>query len=238
MMRWWLSSRAVRITALVAAVVSVVFHAAAITAWVFATLPQPNVEQGSIANHVFYIPPPDRAPTAGGEKTERVTYVKAPIEGPGTGEGARMMGEARPTSADQTVGRDTATTATDTVATRAGPPATGQDSVYSVLDVDTAAVRSTSSAAPAYPLKLLAQHIQGYVDAQYVVDTTGFADTTTFIVLKATHNDFVTSVREALPYMRFSPAKIGTAKVRQLVQQQFSFRITDTNTVAPRVKKP
>jgi protein TonB len=107
-----------------------------------------------------------------------------------------------------------------------------------VLDVDTAVVRTASSAAPAYPLKLLEQHIQGFVNAQYVVDTTGFADTTTFVVLQATHQDFIVAVRDALPYMRFEPAKIGRDKVRQLVQQQFSFRIADTATAAPKVKKP
>jgi hypothetical protein len=41
--------------------------------------------------------------------------------------------------------------------------------------------------------------------------------------------------------MRFSPAKIGSTKVRQLVEQQFSFHIADTATIAAPVaakKKP
>jgi len=115
-----------------------------------------------------------------------------------------------------------------------GPP----DSVFSVLEVDTAVVRSASSAAPAYPLKLLTAHIMGSVSARYVVDTTGFADTASFEVMKSTNPEFTTAVREALPYMRFTPAKIGSVKVRQLVEQQFSFKITDTATVAPPKKKP
>jgi len=109
--------------------------------------------------------------------------------------------------------------------------------VFSVLEVDTAVVRSASSAAPAYPLKLLTAHIMGSVSARYVVDTTGFADTASFEVMKSTNPEFTTAVREALPYMRFTPAKIGSVKVRQLVEQQFSFRITDTVTAPPK-KKP
>jgi protein TonB len=236
MMRLWLQSRTVRTTLAAAAVISVAFHAATITAWVVATLPAPGVDEASIANHVFYIPPPDRTPARGGGTQERVTYVKLADQSIGTGVGPRMMGEARPVTNDETVGRDT--TGKDSLLTHQAPPASGEDSVYSVLDVDTAVVRSASSAAPAYPLKLLEQHVQGFVNAQYVVDTTGFADTTTFVVLQATHQDFVTAVRDALPYMRFQPAKIGHNKVRQLVQQQFSFRITDTSATTPKVKKP
>jgi len=85
---------------------------------------------------------------------------------------------------------------------------------------------------------LLTAHIMGSVSARYVVDTTGFADTASFEVMKSTNPEFTTAVREALPYMRFTPAKIGSVKVRQLVEQQFSFKITDTATVAPPKKKP
>jgi hypothetical protein len=42
------------------------------------------------------------------------------------------------------------------------------------------------------------------------VDTTGFADTSSLRIMSATHPDFVTAVREALPYMRFEPARSGT----------------------------
>lgn len=239
MMRLWLQglrSRRVRATLAAAAVISVLFHAATITAWVVATLPAPGVDDRSIANHVFYIPPPDRTPAQAGGMQEHVTYVKLADQGAGSGVGARMMGEARPVTNDESVGRDT--TGKDSLLTQPAPTVSGPDSVYSVLEVDTAVVRTASSAAPAYPLKLLEQRIQGFVNAQYVVDTTGFADTTTFVVLQATHQDFVAAVRDALPYMRFQPAKIGENKVRQLVQQQFSFRIADTASVAPKAKKP
>lgn len=233
MMRFWFNSYLVRTTLIGAAIVSVVLHAALIAGWVLGTLPTPDVQAGSIANHVFYIPPPDRAPTVVGSG-KVLHYIHDPQVGSGTGDGPRMMGEARPTTIDDTRGD----TAKDSLTAAPLPESVGEDSVYSVLDVDTAVVRSANSAAPAYPLSLLQQHIMGYVNARYVVDTTGFADTTSFIVLKATNPEFVTAVRDALPYMRFAPAKIGPTKVRQLVEQQFSFRISDGDTTTPPKRKP
>jgi hypothetical protein len=99
------------------------------------------------------------------------------------------------------------------------------DSVMSVLDVDSAVVRYAESAAPAYPPDLLAQKIEGSAQVQFVVDTTGFADTSSFEVIWTTHAGFADAVREALPYMRFRPAMFRSRRVRQLVQQPFVFRI-------------
>jgi len=135
--------------------------------------------------------------------------------------------------------KDTATSSgKDSVTAPSVPPTKGQDSVYSVIDVDIAVVRSASSAAPAYPLKLLEKHVTGYVNAQYIVDTTGFADTTSFVVLQSTNTEFTSAVRDVLPYMRFEPARIGLSKVRQLVQQQFTFKITEPVAAAPAKPAP
>ena len=122
--------------------------------------------------------------------------------------------------------------ATDEEAGQSAPPAPPElpagDSVMTVLDVDTAAVRYEDSAAPPYPATMLEKRIEGTVAIQYVVDTTGQADTTSVVILSATHPDFVSSVRSTLPEMRFRPAVMNTHKVRQLVQQLFSFRIDTT----------
>lgn len=238
MMRLWKSSytRPAAALAAASAALSIATHTAIVTAWVLATLPAHNVVNEDISTRTYYIPPPDRVAGQQGTR-ETVHYVDLTREGPGAGDGPRVMGDAHPplVAAEQTVGR----TAPDSVTTPATPPVAGPvDSVFSVLDVDTAVVRSASSAAPAYPLSLLEKHIMGAVAAQYIVDTTGFADTASFVVMKATHPEFVTAVREALPYMRFKPAKIGPMKVRQLVEQQFTFRISDTAKASPRPKKP
>src|ERR1700755_630538 len=135
------------------------------------------------------------------------------------------MGSERPTSNHETIGHEIKAAKASATADSL-PQIESKDSVYSVLEVDTAVVRSATSAAPAYPAKLLAAHVQGFVNARYVVDTTGLADTTTFDVMEATNPEFIVAVKDVLPFMHFQPAKIGPMKVRQLVQQQFSFKIT------------
>jgi len=236
MMRLWANSYSKSTPVGTSATLSVVAHAVVIAACVVGTMPTADFPVDSFANRAIYVPPPDRAPGTRGSR-ETVHYVDLTKEGPGIGDGPRTIGDERPAApiVNETVGRAAAdTTTTPAVAPIPGPP----DSVFSVLEVDTAVVRSASSAAPAYPLKLLTAHIMGSVSARYVVDTTGFADTASFEVMKSTNPEFTTAVREALPYMRFTPAKIGSVKVRQLVEQQFSFKITDTATVAPPKKKP
>jgi protein TonB len=188
----------------------------------------------SVRREPIYLPPPDRAASQGGSR-EAVHYVKLAPEGPGIGEGPRMMGDARPPAAADAIVGDRSK---DTVTSTPVPASTGEDSVYSVLEVDVAVVRAANSAAPAYPLKLLQQHISGSVAAQYIVDTTGFADTSSFQVLNTPRAEFIQAVKDVLPYMRFEPARIGKAKVRQLVEQQFSFKITDAETTAAKPRKP
>lgn len=234
MMRLWADSYAKAAPAVPSAVLSVVVHAAVIAGWVAGTLPSPGIETESFANRVYYIPPPDRAPSQPGSR-EAIQYIKMSEPGPGIGDGPHTVGDARPTMVlDKTVGDQ----AKDSVTTPEAQPSVGQDSVYSVLEVDVAVVRSANSAAPAYPLSMLKAHISGSVKAQYIVDTTGFADTSSLKIMTATHQDFVTAVREALPYMRFEPARIGTMKVRQLVEQQFSFKITTDTTTTAASQKP
>ena len=45
-------------------------------------------------------------------------------------------------------------------------------------------------------------------------------------VLEATHDLFTAAVRDALMHARFTPATVGGRKVRQLVEQTFTFSIT------------
>ena len=73
---------------------------------------------------------------------------------------------------------------------------------------------------------LKSANVEGEVLAQFVVDTTGRADMSTFKVLKSSHELFTTAVRNVLPQMRFYPAEIGGRKVKQMVQQPFTFALT------------
>ena len=107
-----------------------------------------------------------------------------------------------------------------------GPvPAFIPDSVFSVLEVDDMVERYESSAAPIYPPDLLAIGTEGLVQATYVVDTVGLVDTTTIAVERSDDPRFTASVLTALGRMRFRPAKRSGKTVRQLVEQQFRFRI-------------
>jgi protein TonB len=80
--------------------------------------------------------------------------------------------------------------------------------------------------APRYPDMLRSANVEGEVLAQFVVDTTGRADMSTFKVLKATHDLFTNAVRSSLPQMKFYPAEVGGKKVKQLVQMPFQFSLT------------
>jgi periplasmic protein TonB len=235
MMRLLLDSYSKKSPVVSSASLSVLTHAAIITLWVMGTLPTPGMPFDSIRREPIYLPPPDRAPSQGGSR-EAVRYVKlAPTEGPGVGEGPRVMGDARPPAKPDEIVGDRAK---DTVTSTPVPASSGQDSVFSVLEVDIAAVRAANSAAPAYPLKMLQAHISGSVAAQYIVDTTGFADTASFHVLNSPRPEFIQAVKDVLPYMRFEPAKIGNTRVRQLVEQQFTFKFTPAETTVAKPRKP
>jgi protein TonB len=98
------------------------------------------------------------------------------------------------------------------------------DSVFSAIAVDSEVVRYPS-AAPIYPPKLLQSGIEGSVEAEFVVDTTGRVDLSTVSVVNSTDEEFTESVRTALAGAAFRPAWRNLRKVRQLVHQRFSFRL-------------
>jgi protein TonB len=76
-----------------------------------------------------------------------------------------------------------------------------------------------------YPDMLRSANVEGEVLAQFVVDTTGRFEAGSFKVLKSSHDLFTSAVRSALPNMRFYPAEVGGRKVKQLVQQPFTFSL-------------
>ena len=86
-------------------------------------------------------------------------------------------------------------------------------------------VAQINQVAPTYPSMLQSQGVTGQVIAQFVVDTTGRADVSTFKAIESSHDQFTAAVRNALPRMRFQPAEVGGRKVKQLVQQAFAFNI-------------
>jgi protein TonB len=104
---------------------------------------------------------------------------------------------------------------------KAGGP--NQDQPYFEFQVEKPVLARDGNPHPRYPASLQNRGVNGEVLAQFVVDTTGRADVSTFEVLKSSDEAFTRSVREVLPRLRFYPAEVGGRKVKQLVQQSFLF---------------
>jgi len=173
---------------------------------------------------IYYLPPPDRVPSRH-SIAERITYVEV---GSGAAAGSTESPDGQRTRGlghEEAATRGGAQGADATTQVAAGP-VTFDDSVYSVLAAQESAVRVEGSAAPVYPLDMLSQGLEGFVQARYIIDTTGRADSASLEVLVASNVAFEASVRAALPGMRFIAAQVQGRKVRQLVQQEFDFRIT------------
>ena len=101
------------------------------------------------------------------------------------------------------------------------------------IEVDSTAALDPTAVGPEYPTDLMEQGIQGVVYAQFVVDSTGYADTLTMQVLEKVHPQFVAAVRKALPQMHYKPALFAGKRVPQLVQQAFVFRIQPAGRATP-----
>ncbi|WP_337172142.1 energy transducer TonB [Gemmatimonas aurantiaca] len=107
-----------------------------------------------------------------------------------------------------------------------GPvPQQAADQPYFDFQVEKPVVMAPGAQGPSYPDMLRSAGIEGTVLAQFVVDTTGRADMSTFKALKSDNDLFTTAVKNALQRMRFLPAEVGGRKVKQLVQQPFQFSL-------------
>ena len=77
-----------------------------------------------------------------------------------------------------------------------------------------------------YPDKLRIAHVEGVVLAQFIVDQEGNVEPGTFKVLKSSDDLFTQAVKLALPNMKFAPAEVKGVRVKQLVQQPFTFSLS------------
>jgi protein TonB len=105
------------------------------------------------------------------------------------------------------------------------PQIVDQSQTYYEFQVEKPVSQIPGTGAPRYPDALRSSGVEGEVQAQFVVNESGKAETSTFKVLKATNDLFASAVRTALPNMRFYAAEVGGKKVKQLVQQSFQFRL-------------
>lgn len=222
-MRLWRESYAIKPSYGGSAGLSIVAHTSLILMAVVATRHAPEQLREQIAEMMVKFHVPEDRSAGQAPREERIQWLTlgagpavAPLVDLPSGQSAAGRQSETPTGID--VG--------NTEFNLAGLPALpGMDSVYSKIEVDSTVQRDPFSAAPAYPPELLAAGVQGSTVVRYVVDTTGRADMRTFQALRTSHSGFTKSVQEALPLMRFTPAKIGPGRVRQLVEQEFFFKI-------------
>jgi hypothetical protein len=231
-LRVWRESYAVRRSYGGSALLSAAAHAGLIALAVVVTRTAPDLIREEIAEFAvrFHIPE-DRAPGQAPQQ-ERIQWMALGVA-PGTGPLVDMpsgqSADGRPAELDFGFNLGDAA-----ITVNATPRLAGMDSAYTIVEVDSTVQRDPFSAAPSYPAELLAAGVQGSSMVRYVVDTTGRADMRTFQELRTTHEGFTASVREALPLMRFTPAKIGPMRVRQLVEQEFFFKIDPSVVQAAR----
>jgi protein TonB len=107
-----------------------------------------------------------------------------------------------------------------------GTPNVSGDAPLTANVVEKAVVALPGTATPRYPSMLQSAGVDGRVRAQFVVDTLGRVESGSFRALESTHDLFTAAVHEALTRARFTPAEFGGRKVRQLVEQNFTFNIS------------
>jgi len=105
------------------------------------------------------------------------------------------------------------------------PQPVNTEQTFYEFQVEKPAAAAPNNPAPVYPEFLKNGGVEGTVLAQFVIDTMGRADMSTFKILQATHDQFSAAVRAVLPRYRFIPAEVGGRKVKQVVQLPFSFSI-------------
>lgn len=100
----------------------------------------------------------------------------------------------------------------------------GDDTPLSATSVDREVV-PLKGVTPRYPGVLASAGVEGTVVMQFVVDTLGRVERASIRAMRVDQALFEQSVRDALARMRFVPAEAGGRKVRQLVEQPFTFAL-------------
>jgi periplasmic protein TonB len=99
------------------------------------------------------------------------------------------------------------------------------DQPYFEFQVEKPALPREGNPNPKYPSMLESSRVEGEVLAQFVVDTSGKADMSTFKVLSSSNELFASSLKSTLPQWKFYPAEAGGHKVKQIVQLPLKFNV-------------
>jgi protein TonB len=99
--------------------------------------------------------------------------------------------------------------------------------VFLAAEVDeTPQAADPAACQPKYPPVMQSAGIPGKVVMQFVVNTDGHVDPSTFKVVSTTHKAFEDPAREAMLKCSFKPGKSRGQAVRVLVQQALSFKLS------------
>lgn len=202
----------------VGAIVSLVVHALVIVPYLIPSSPDAQPE-GPVEQQVVFLVPPDEklGQLASGDGVDWTALV-----GSGGATKEQLKKEDKPPEIVLPIGTEGEPQPTEDLKPRA--PIIIETALTDV-EVDSVVERDPTSAAPQYPPRLLEKNVEGSTFVHYVVDTSGRVDTATIQVVRASHPQFAASVRQALALMKFRPAIQSSRKVRQWVEQNFSFRI-------------
>lgn len=225
-----LESVATRKRSLRSAIPSVAVHAAIVLVAVHATAHAalPTAAPPTVMDTVVFVPPrraePPRTSTTPSHSRAQRFVDTPPIAG------------AHPFVPPTTVSDHLPAIPVDTVALTVGPREFGDgitrdagtrgpaaDGVLTGTEVDRQVELLPGAPAPEYPDALRAAGIRGSVLAEFVVDTTGHMEPGSFRALRSDNSLFAAATRAALLRTRFRPAESNGRRVRQLVQQSFSF---------------
>ena len=105
------------------------------------------------------------------------------------------------------------------------PVITVAEQTVALTRAEVPALAVAGAGAPRYPPNQRSAGAWGAVMMQFVVDTRGQADVTSVRVLFSTHADFTRSVLDALPRMRYIPARVSGCAIAGWVRQRFEFRL-------------
>jgi periplasmic protein TonB len=99
------------------------------------------------------------------------------------------------------------------------------DQPYFDFQVEKQAAPYPGSPSPKYPEMLQTAGIAGEVIAQFVIDTSGHVEMSTFKVIKSDNDLFTDAVKAVLPRKRYYPAEVGGRHVKELVEEPYVFNM-------------
>jgi protein TonB len=106
-----------------------------------------------------------------------------------------------------------------------GQRALGAYGAYDETSVERPVAALPGNPKPRYPGRLASRSIETNFNVYFVVDTTGTVDRATVELPPSVLQEFASAVKDVLFDWRFVPAQLGGRRVRQRVQQPFTFRV-------------